>query len=86
MKKGVLNDWIALKITWPILASPHTSFGVRSSRIHFSRDEQTPKDVCGEARPVLVYCEACQWLKIINCGLATLHFLVRIWRDKEIAF
>ena len=39
-----------------ILASPQTSFGVRSSRIHFSpteekwmRDERIPKDVCGEA-------------------------------------
>ena len=40
------------------LASPHTSFGVRSSRIHFSptsvgerwmRDERTSKDVWGEA-------------------------------------
>ena len=40
------------------LASPQTSFGVRSSRIHFSpasvgkkwmRDERTSKDVCGEA-------------------------------------
>ena len=28
------------------IASPQTSFGVRSSRIHF--DEQTPKEVCGE--------------------------------------
>ena len=34
------------------LASPQTSFEVRSSRIHFSkwmREERTPKDVCGEA-------------------------------------
>ena len=37
------------------VASPQTSFGVRSSRIHFSvgekwmRAEGTPKDVCGEA-------------------------------------
>ena len=40
------------------IASPQPSFGVRSSRIHFSltstgekwmREERTPKDVCGEA-------------------------------------
>ena len=35
------------------VASPHTSFGVRSSRIHFRekrmRDKRTPKDVCGNA-------------------------------------
>ena len=33
------------------LASPQTSFMVRSSRIHFFPmcDEGTPKDVCGEA-------------------------------------
>ena len=34
------------------LASPQTSFGVRSSRIRFSPtwgNERTPKDVCGEA-------------------------------------
>ena len=30
-------------------SSTQTSFGVRSSRIHFS----TPKDVCGEASPTL---------------------------------
>ena len=40
------------------IASPQTSFGVGSSRSHFSlwgekwmRDERTLKDVCGEARP-----------------------------------
>ena len=37
-----------------IVASPQTSFRVRSSRIHsvgekWMRDERTPKDVCGEA-------------------------------------
>ena len=38
-----------------MVASPQTSFGVRSSRIHFSRmrDERTPKDVCGEAIPMV---------------------------------
>ena len=47
-----------LTVLGPEIASPQTSFGVRSSRIHFSlwgekwmRDERSPKDVCGEARP-----------------------------------
>ena len=35
------------------VASPQTSFGVRSPRIHFGekrmRDKRTPKDVCGKA-------------------------------------
>ena len=39
-----------------MIASPQTSFGVRSSRIHFSpTDERAPKDVCGEAR-VMINC------------------------------
>ena len=51
MKKGVLNDWIVLKITWQ----------------------------------VLLYCEACQWLK--NYLLwASYPTSVRTWRDKEITF
>ena len=44
---------------WPI-ASPQTSVGVLSSRIHFSpkwmRDKRTPKDVCGEARWPITKC------------------------------
>ena len=32
------------------VASPQTSFGVRLSRIYFSPDKRTPKDVCGEAK------------------------------------
>ena len=31
------------------IASPQMSFGVRLSRIHFSPNKWTPKDVCGEA-------------------------------------
>ena len=51
MKKGVLNDWIVLKITWP----------------------------------VLLYCEDYQCFKN-NLLLASYPTLVRMWRDKEIAF
>ena len=50
--------------SWRAIASPQTSFGVRSSRIHspprslsptdrgeeMMRDERTPKDVCGGSR------------------------------------
>ena len=59
------SDWFAISdydviftaLGGEYLASPQTSFGVRLSRVHFSfflgekwmRDEQTPKDVCGEA-------------------------------------
>ena len=50
-----------------LIASPQTSFEVRSSRIHFfptdagekwMRDERTPKDVCGEANRLMtcVFC------------------------------
>ena len=49
-----LSGWPHLPGVPHLLASPQTSFGVRLSRIHFSRgreinDKLTPKDVCGEA-------------------------------------
>ena len=51
------------------LASPQTSFGVRSSRIHFSptkwmRDERTPKDVCGEVTFNFVF--DCNILRVVK--------------------
>ena len=51
------------------IASPPASFGVCSSRIHFSPDEQTPKDVCGEA---------CEWSSPANPKGSTLSSRVRI--------
>ena len=55
-------------MVWNQLASPQTSFGVRSSRIHFSvgekwmRDERTPKDVCGEAGNRAVFQLLCTFI------------------------
>ena len=51
----------------PMVASPQTSFGVRSSRIHFSRmrEERTPKDVCEEAIPMVN--EPQEWYDKIQC-------------------
>ena len=40
------------------IASPQTSFGVRSSRIQkWMRDERTLKDICGEARVFINFCD-----------------------------
>ena len=53
-----MQEWlrVALKLAADQLASPQTSFGVRSSRIHFwMRGERTPKDVCGEATDQSTY-------------------------------
>ena len=49
-----LSGWPHLPGVLHLLASPQTSFGVRLSRIHFSRggeinDKRTPKVVCMEA-------------------------------------
>ena len=56
--RGPLQPLIPISLGLSV-ASPQTSFGVRFSRIHFSRtesvgekwmrDKRTPKDVCGEA-------------------------------------
>ena len=57
------------------LASPQTSFGIRSSRIHFSmRDERTAKDVCREARfhSFSWYTEHRQWSVTCSVFLSSL--------------
>ena len=58
-----------------MVASPLTSFGVRSSRIHLSRmrDERTSKDVCGEAIPMLN--EPQEWHREIPCTNRVVHVI-----------
>ena len=59
----------------PMVASPQTSFGVRSSRIHFSRmrDKRIPKDVCGEAIPMVN--EPQEWHGEIPCTNRIVHVI-----------
>ena len=44
--KGLCKFWTSELF----LTSAQTSFGVRSSRVKWMRDQGTPKDICGEAK------------------------------------
>ena len=61
-----------------LVASPQTSFGVRSSRIHFSptekwmRDKRTPKDVRGEASQLVQDLPNDAWICVIYSNSPTL--------------